>query len=56
MVTTDLLMGMAGELFQGMTYSGVSKANHTFTFRMSEDKELRKTVEEIARSMSNVKT
>jgi len=44
-----------GELFQGLTYSGVSKANRRFSLRMSEDRGLRKTVEKITRSMSNVK-
>jgi hypothetical protein len=42
--------------FQGLTYSGVSKANHRFSLQMSEDKELRKTVERIGGSMPNVKT
>jgi hypothetical protein len=44
-----------GDLFQGLTYSGVSKANHRFSLRMSQGKGLRKTVEKIAISMSNVK-
>ena len=44
-----------GDLFQGLTYSGVSKANRRFSLRMSQDKDLRKTVEEITISMSNVK-
>ena len=42
------------ELFQELTYSGVSKANHRFSLRMSEDRDLRKTVGRITRSMSNV--
>lgn len=44
-----------GELFEGLTYSGVSKANQRFTMRMAGDRSLRKAVERIAASMSNVK-
>jgi hypothetical protein len=44
-----------GELFQWLTYSGVSKANHRFSLRVSEDRDLRKTVEKILGSMSSVK-
>jgi hypothetical protein len=41
--------------FSGLTYSDVSKANQRFALRMSEDRDLRKTVEKITRSMSTVK-
>ena len=44
-----------GELFEGLTYSGVSKANQRFTVRMAGDRFLRKAVERIIASMSNVK-
>jgi chromosomal replication initiation ATPase DnaA len=52
---TPVMNRQIGELFQGLTYSGVSKANHRFSLRMSEDRDLRKTVEKITRSVSNVK-
>jgi len=52
---TFLMNRQIGELFQGLTYSGVSKANRRFSLRMSEDRGLRKTLEKITRSMSNVK-
>ena len=52
---TSVMNRQIGELFQGLTYSGVSKANHRFSLRISEDRELRKRVEKIMRSMSNVK-
>jgi hypothetical protein len=45
-----------GELFQGLTYSGVFRTNHGFSLRMSEDRDLRKTLEKISRAMSNVKS
>jgi chromosomal replication initiation ATPase DnaA len=44
-----------GELFEGLTYSGVSKANQRFTVRMAGDRSLRRAVERIIASMSNVK-
>jgi len=44
-----------GKLFEGLTYSGVSKVNQRFTMRMARDRSLRKTVERIMSSMSNVK-
>jgi len=53
---TSVTNRQIGDPFQGLTYSGVSKANHRFSLRMSEDKELRKTVERITGAMSNVKT
>jgi chromosomal replication initiation ATPase DnaA len=53
---TSVTNHQIGEFFQELTYSGVSKANHRFSLRMSEDQELRKTIEKITRSMSNVKT
>jgi putative transposase len=52
---TSLMNRQIGELFQGLTYSGVSKANQRFSLRLSRDKDLRKVVEKISRSMSNVK-
>jgi chromosomal replication initiation ATPase DnaA len=52
---TSIMNRQIGELFQGLTYSGVSKANHRFSLPMSEDRDLMKTVEKITRSMSNVK-
>lgn len=52
---TSVMNRQIGELFQGLSYSGVSKANHRFSLRLSEDRELRKTVEKISRSMSSVK-
>ncbi len=52
---TSVMIRQIGELFQGLTYSGVSKANHKFSLRMSEDRDLRKTVEKITGSVSNVK-
>jgi hypothetical protein len=44
-----------GEVFEGLTYSGASKANQRFSVRISEDRSLRKAVEKITGSMSNVK-
>jgi chromosomal replication initiation ATPase DnaA len=44
-----------GELFEGLTYSGVSRANQRFSVDMAGDRILRKAVEKIAGSMSNVK-
>jgi hypothetical protein len=38
---------LIGELFQGLTCSGVSKANHRFSLRMSEGRGLSKTVEKM---------
>jgi hypothetical protein len=52
---TSVMNRQIGELFQGLTYSGVCKANHGFSLRMSEDSDLKKTVEKISRPMSNVK-
>jgi hypothetical protein len=52
---TSVVNRQIGDLFQGLSYSGVSKANHRFSVRMSQDKDLRKTVDRITRSMSNVK-
>jgi hypothetical protein len=45
-LTCDMNRQM-GELFGGPTYSGVSKAYKSFFLRMSEDRDLRKTVEKI---------
>ena len=42
-----------GDLFDGLTYSGVSKANQRLTVRISKDRSLRKPIEEIIASMSN---
>jgi chromosomal replication initiation ATPase DnaA len=52
---TSVMNREIGELFEGLTYSGVSKANQRFTVRMAGDRFLRKTVEKITGSMSNVK-
>ena len=52
---TSALNRQIGELFEGLTYSGVSKANQRFSMRMSGDRSLRKAVEKITGSMSNVK-
>ena len=52
---TSLLNRQIGELFEGLTYSGVSKANQRFSTRMSGDRSLRKAVGKITGSMSNVK-
>ena len=52
---TFVLNRQIGELFEGLTYSGVSKANQRFSMRMSGDRALRKAVEKITGSMSNVK-
>jgi hypothetical protein len=52
---TFVMNRQIGEFFQGVTYSGVSKANHRFSLRMPEDRDLRKTLEKISRSMSDVK-
>jgi putative transposase len=52
---TSFLNRQIGELFEGLTYSGVSKANQRFSTRMSGDRSLRKAVEKITGSMSNVK-
>jgi putative transposase len=52
---TSFLNRQIGELFEGLTYSGVSKANQRFSMRMSGDRSLRKAVEKITGSMSNVK-
>jgi REP element-mobilizing transposase RayT len=52
---TSVLNRQIGELFEGLTYSGVSKANQRFSMSMSGDRSLRKAVEKIAGSMSNVK-
>jgi hypothetical protein len=43
------------ELFEGLTYSDVSKANQRFSARMSVDGTLRKAVEKITKPLSNVK-
>jgi len=52
---TSVMNREIGELFEGLTYSGVSKANQRFTVRMAGDRSLRKAVERIIVSMSNVK-
>ena len=52
---TSVMNREIGELFEGLTYSGVSKANRRFTVRMAGDRSLRKVVERIKASMSNVK-
>jgi chromosomal replication initiation ATPase DnaA len=44
-----------GELFEGLTYSGVWKANQRFSARMSEDGSLREAVEKITKLLCNVK-
>jgi putative transposase len=52
---TSVMNRQIGDLFEGLTYSGVSKANQRFSVRMSGDRSLRKAVEKITGSMSNVK-
>lgn len=52
---TSVLNRQIGDLFEGLTYSGVSKANQRFSMRMSGDRSLRKAVENITSSMSNGK-
>jgi putative transposase len=52
---TSVLNRQIGEFLEGLTYSGVSKANQRFSVRMSRDRSLRKAVEKITGSMSNVK-
>jgi len=52
---TSGLNRQIGEFFEGLTYSGVSKANQRFSMRMSGDRSLRKAVENITKSLSNVK-
>jgi hypothetical protein len=52
---TSVMNRQIGDLFEGLTYSGVSKANQRFSVRISEDRSLRKAVEKISGSMSNVK-
>jgi REP element-mobilizing transposase RayT len=52
---TSVMNREIGELFEGLTYSGVSKANQRFTARMAGDGSLRRAVERILASMSNVK-
>jgi hypothetical protein len=50
-VTNQLI----GEFFDGLTYSGVSKANQRHTVPISKHRSLRKPIKEILASMSNVK-
>jgi putative transposase len=52
---TSIMNRQIGELFEGLTYSGVSKANQRFSVRVSGDRSLRKAAEKITGSMSNVK-
>ncbi len=52
---TCVMNRQIGDLFRGLTYSGVSKANQRFSVRMSGDRSLRRAVEKITESMSNVK-
>ena len=52
---TSVMNREIGELFDGLSYSGVSKANQRLTVRMTGDRSLRKAIEEIIASMSNVK-
>ena len=52
---TSVMNREIGGLFEGLTYSGVSKANQRFTVRMAGDRSLRKAVERIIASMSSVK-
>jgi hypothetical protein len=49
---TSFLNRQIGELFEGLTYSGVSKANQRFSMRMSGDRSLRKAVEKIMHQCS----
>ena len=51
---TSVMNRHIGELFEGLSYSGVSKANQRFSIRMSGDRSLRKAVETITGSMSNI--
>jgi putative transposase len=52
---TSAMNRQIGDLFEGLTYSGVSKANQRFSVRLSGDRSLRKAVEKITESLSNVK-
>lgn len=52
---TSVMNRQIGELFEGLTYSGVSKANQRFSVRISEERSLRNAVKKITGSMSNVK-
>jgi putative transposase len=52
---TSVMNREIGELFHGLSYSGVSKANRRLTVRMTGDRSLRKAIEEIIAPMSNVK-
>ena len=44
-----------GELFGGISYSGVTKINKRFSREVDENSKLKKTVEKIEKELSNVK-
>jgi hypothetical protein len=52
---TSVMKPQIGELFEGLTHSGVSKADQGFSARMSGGEALRKAGEKIEKSLSNVK-
>ena len=44
-----------GDLFGGLSFTAVSKANQRFMMRMKKDRKLRRNVDDILRNMSHVK-
>jgi len=52
---TSVTNKQIGDLFGGVSFTAVSKANQRFMMRMKKDRKLRKRVDDIMRNMSHVK-
>ena len=52
---TSITNKQIGDLFGGLSFTAVSKANQRFIMRMKKDRNIRKKVDDIVRSMSHVK-
>jgi len=52
---TSVTNKQIGDLFGGLSFTAVSKANQRFIVRMKKDRKLRRRVEDLLRNMSHVK-
>ena len=52
---TSISNRQIGDLFGGLSFTAVSKANQRFVIRMKKDRKLRRSVDDILSNMSQVK-
>jgi REP element-mobilizing transposase RayT len=52
---TSITNKQIGDLFGGLSFTAVSKANQRFMMRMKNDKKLRRRVDDVLRNMSHIK-